>query len=69
MSFYQDWIARKHTIAQPPNNKWSENERHRVGWDLESDYLKEQRKKALAYLGSNHVTAKNSTFTKSWRDF
>lgn len=62
MSIYQDWM-------DLPNNKWPENEQQRVGWDLESDYLKEKREKALAYLGSNHVTAKNSTFNKQWKDF
>lgn len=52
-----DW-----TIPKQENEKL-------VGWVLESDYLKEQREKALAYLGSNHVTAKNSTFNKQWKDF
>jgi len=69
MSFYQDWIARKHTIAQPPNNKWPENEQNAIGFSVESDYIKEQREKALVYLGDKHVVAKDSTFTKSWRDF
>jgi len=44
-------------------------EQENIGFTVESDYIKEQREKALAYLGKNHVTAKDSTFRKSWRDF
>ena len=62
MSFYQEWM-------DLPNNKWPENEQNAIGFSVESDYIKEQREKALAYLGKNHVTAKDSTFRKSWRDF
>ena len=62
MSVYQEWM-------DLPNNKWPEKEQHNVGFTVESDYIKEQREKALAYLGKNHVLAKDSIYTKSWRDF
>lgn len=59
MGFYSELLRKKEQESYQQN----------VGFSVESDYIKEQREKALAYLGNKHVIAKDSTFTKSWRDF